>query len=189
MYVAFLDCTKAFDRISHYGLFSKLISRGIPLCILLCLIYWYLNMTCNVKWADKFSREFRVPLGIKQGGINSPEFFGCYIDDIAAILRNANIGCHMYGLFLAMILFADDLCLLAPTRQALDRMIQLCAKYCNEYGLSFNANKSKILVFSKSNLDKSFLHPILLNGKSIEYVESITYLCTIIVLLSFPRMI
>ena len=57
----------------------------------------------NVKWADKLSREFRVPLGIKQGGINLPELFGCYIDDICAILRNADVGCHMYGIFLAMI--------------------------------------------------------------------------------------
>ena len=31
VYVAFLDCTKAFDRISHSGLFMKLISRNVPL--------------------------------------------------------------------------------------------------------------------------------------------------------------
>ena len=148
VYVAFLDCSKAFDRISHYGLFSKLMQRKVPLCILMCLIFWYLNMTCCVKWADVYSRDFRVPLGIKQGGINSPEFFGCYIDGIASILRKANIGCHMFGLFLAMILFADDLCLLAPTRGALNRMIQLCADYCKEYGLAFNPKKFKILVFS-----------------------------------------
>ena len=137
-------------------------------------------MTCNVKWADKFSREFRVPLVIKQGGINLPDYFGCYIDDIAAILRNANIGCHMYGPFLAMNLLADNN-VNSSTRQALDRMVQLCAKYCNGYDGSFDANKSKIIVFSKLNLDKSSLHPILLNGKSIEYVESITYLGTTIV--------
>ena len=176
VFVAFLDCTKAFDRISHSGLFIKLIKRNIPLCILMCLVYWYLNMSCNVKWADKLSREFRVPLGIKQGGINSPELFGCYIDDICAILRNADVGCHMYGIFLAMILFADDLCLLAPTRQALIKMIQLCADYCKEFGLAFNAAKSKIVVFSKSKINDDTLAPVLLNGKVVEYVSSIVYL-------------
>ena len=181
VYVAFLDCTKAFDRISHFGLFSKLINRKIPLCILLCLIYWYMNMTSNVKWANETSRSFRVPLGIKQGGINSPDFFGIYIDDIAAILRNANVGCHIYGILLAMILFADDLCLLAPTRRALDKMIQACAKYCKEFGLTFNTSKSKILVFSKKEVDNQSLAPILLNGREIEYVNSITYLGTTIV--------
>ena len=146
----------------------------------MCLIYWYMNMSCNVKWADQLSREFRVPLGIKQGGINSPELFGCYIDDICAILRNADIGCHMYGIFLAMILFADDLCLLAPTRRALVKMIELCAKYCKEFGLTFNTKKSKIVVFSKSNIDNETLGPVFLDGKVIEYVSSITYLGTTI---------
>ena len=181
MYVAFLDCTKAFDRISHFGLFSKLIARGIPLCILMCLIYWYLNMSCNVKWANALSREFSVPLGIKQGGINSPDYFGCYIDDLCAILRKTNVGCYMYKLFLAMILFADDLCLLAPTRYALNRLIQLCASYCKEHGLTFNAIKSKIVVFSKSNVDHTKLAPILLNGNKVEYVQCIIYLGTTIV--------
>ena len=135
-------------------------------------------MTCHVKWADVYSRDFRVPLGIKQGGINSPEFFGCYIDGIASILRKANIGCHMFGLFLAMILFADDLCLSAPTRGALNKMIKLCAEYCKEYGLSFNPSKSKILVFSKNHVNLNTLAPLTLNGKNIEYAESITYLGT-----------
>ena len=181
VYVAFLDCTKAFDRISHFGLFSKLIDRAIPLCILMVLIYWYLNMTCNVKWENQTSGSFKVPLGIKQGGINSPDFFGCYIDDVATILRTSNVGCYIFGIFLAFILFADDLCLLAPTRGALNKMIQLCAAYCKEYGLQFNASKSKIMVFSKSSIDHEKLCPILLNGRKVDYVDSITYLGTNIV--------
>ena len=176
VYIAFLDCTKAFDRISHFGLFTKLINRKVPLCILMCLIYWYCNMSCNVKWVNEYSRSFKVPLGIKQGGINSPEFFGCYIDDVSQLLRNLHIGCHMFGIFLAMILFADDLCLLAPTRGALKKMIETCASYCKEYGLTFNAKKSKIMVFSKNNVNMADLSPILLNGSKVEYTDTITYL-------------
>ena len=141
LYVAFLDCNKAYDRILHFGLFSKLIDRAIPLCILMVLIYWYLNMTCNFKWENQTSGSFKVPLGIKQGGINSPDFFGWYINDVTTILRKSNVGCYIFGIFLAFILFADDLCLLAPTRGALNKMIQLCAAYCKEYGLQFNASK------------------------------------------------
>ena len=75
-----------------------------------------------------------------------------------------------------MLLFADDLCLLAPTRNALDRMIRTCAAYCKEFGLTFNTSKSKIMVFSKNNIDIDNLSPIQLNGRDIEYVDSITYL-------------
>ena len=147
----------------------------------MCLIFWYMNMSCNVKWANEVSRSFNVPLGIKQGGINSPDFFGVYIDDVSILLRKLHVGCHIFGIFLAMILFADDLCLLAPTRNALNKMIQTCAAYCKEFGLTFNASKSKIVIFSKNNVDLDNIAPIYLNGGKVECVDSITYLGTTIV--------
>jgi hypothetical protein len=52
VFVTFMDCSKAFDRISHYGLFNKLMLRGVPLCFLMILIFWYLNMSCCCKWGD-----------------------------------------------------------------------------------------------------------------------------------------
>ena len=91
VYVAFLDCSKAFDRISHYGLFSKLMNRKIPLCILLCLVFWYGNMYSEVKRGTEISRSFPVPLGIKQGGINSPDFFACYYDGLMQQLTTTSI--------------------------------------------------------------------------------------------------
>ena len=142
VYVAFLDCSKAFDRNSHHGLFSKLIEKKIPLCILLCLIFWYGNMHSAVKWGSEKSRDFPVPLGIKQGGINSPDFFACYYDGLTTLLRRKQLGCHIGNLFLASIFFADDIVLLAPTRSSLQKMINECSIYCEKYCLSFNNKKS-----------------------------------------------
>ena len=181
VYVAFLDCTKAFDRISHFGLFSELIRRAIPLCILMCLMFWYFNMTSDVKWGSVTSSSFSVPLGIKQGGINSPEFFACYFNGLTTLLREKKIGCHMYNMFIAIVLFADDICLLAPTRFALEKMISICTDYCSKYGLSFNSKKSKIMVFSKKMVDYDSLKPISMNGISVDYVDHVTYLGTKIV--------
>ena len=180
VYVAFLDCTKAFDRISHYGLFKKLIDRKIPLCLLLCLMFWYENMVSVVKWGSEISREFRVPLGVKQGGINSPDFFSIYFDGLCKLLRSLKIGCHIGSLYLASILFADDICLLAPTRSALQRMINCCSSYCKRYALDFNPKKSKIMVFSKSVMNLDTVKSVQLNGKEIELVKEIRYLGTTI---------
>ena len=30
--VAFMDCSKAFDTVSHFEIFLKLMERGVPLC-------------------------------------------------------------------------------------------------------------------------------------------------------------
>ena len=130
VYVAFLDCSKAFDRISHYGMFDKLMDRGLPLCLLLLVICWHLNLTARVKWDGKISHSFLVPLGTKQGGVMSPGFFSAYVDDIAKLLRASGQGCHISGVFVGCILFADDLALMAPTKAALQKMINLCSNYC-----------------------------------------------------------
>ena len=96
------------------------------------------------------------------------------------MLRKDKIGCHIGVLFLSAILFADDVCLLAPTRLALQRMIDNCSSYCSRYGLSFNSKKSKIMIFDKRAVDVASVKPILLNGDVIEVVSRIKYLGTTI---------
>ena len=94
------------------GLFSKLMDKKVPLCLLFIIIFWHLNMSSKVKWGDATSDEFAVPLGTKQGGVISAKFFSIYIDDLIDILMKNGIGCHLIDLFLGCILFADDLTLL-----------------------------------------------------------------------------
>ena len=41
IYVAFLDASKAFDKISHWTLFKKMIDRDVPIYLVKILCYWY----------------------------------------------------------------------------------------------------------------------------------------------------
>ena len=100
-------------------------------------------MVSMVKWGTKMIREFYVPRGVKQGGINSPDLFSVYLDGQIKSLCDLGLGCHISDLFLASIFFADDICLLAPTRSDLERMISRCSEYCSRYGLTFNSGKSR----------------------------------------------
>ena len=59
-------------------------------------------------------------------------------------LQDGKQGCHVGKLFLASIFFADDVVLLAPTRSALQRMINDSAAYCHRLGLFFNVKKSHV---------------------------------------------
>ena len=144
-------------------------------------MFWYENMIADVKWGSERSNQFGVPLGVKQGGINSPDFFSLYFDDLTKLLRKQSNGCHIGNMFLASIFYADDICLLAPTRSALQRMIQTCANYCKTFGLSFNPKKSKIMIFSKTSIDYDLIAPIYMNGLAIDCTEKIKYLGTTIV--------
>ena len=176
VYVAFLDFSKAFDTISHSGLFLKLMDRNVPLCFLLLIMFWYLNMEYDVKWANARSNSFRVLCGTKQGGILSPDFFAVYINDLIVILKKMGVGCHMLHFFIACLLFADDMSLVAPTREALQQMINVCADYCLRYCLKFNIAKTKVLVFGKLSKAMPSLAKISIDGQYIDYVESCKYL-------------
>ena len=178
VFVSFLDCSKAFDKISHYGLFLKLIDRCVPLCLLTLIVVWHLNMTCKVKWGDALSEEFDIPSGTKQGGIISPNLFSLYINDVVTTLRKQGLSCHFLKQFIACILFADDMALLAPSRMALQKMIDICSEHCREFCLSFNSKKSKVIVFGRSSKDP--LKPLTLNGSIIDFVDEWKYLGTTI---------
>ena len=72
VYVAFLDASKAFDKISHWTLFRKLIDRGVPLYLVIILCYWYQKQEMTVRWGVCISDSFKVTNGVRQGGIYHP---------------------------------------------------------------------------------------------------------------------
>ena len=167
VYTAFLDCSKGFDMVNHHGLFTKLINRGIPLCFLNLLIYWYSNLTSLVKWNGVFSETFRVYSGVRQGGVLSPHLFALYIDDLISELRGLNNGCHVLDLFLACIVYADDICLLAPCRSALQLLLNTCVTYGLRWCLTYNPSKSKVMYFGKGTHSTTFT----MYGKNLEFVD------------------
>ena len=82
-------------------------------------------------------------------------------------------------IFVGCILFADDLALIAPTRNALQRMIDLCHEYCSKFCLDFNSKKSKIMIFGKSYNEN--IVPLRLSGEPVEFVSEWKYLGTTLV--------
>ena len=133
-------------------------------------------MQYDVKWANARSNSFPVLCGSKQGGILSPDFFAVYINDLIVLLKSMGIGCHVIEIFIACLLFADDMSLIAPTREALQKMIDVCAAYCSRYCLKFNIAKTKVMVFGKLSRDLSSLAKITIHGENVEYVKSCKYL-------------
>ena len=74
---AFLDISKAFDKVLHNGLFKKLLDRNVPVCLVLLLKYWYGHLQCAVRWNNALGNWFSILSGVRQGGVGllSPVLF------------------------------------------------------------------------------------------------------------------
>ena len=173
VFCAFLDASKAFDRVVHAGLFTKLIKRNVPLVFIDVIISWYDGLACRVKWDDHFSDWFWVTAGVRQGGVLSPDFYSIYVDDLIQRLKDTLKGCYHFGIFAAALFYADDMAILAPSLKGLKSLLNICNDYCLEWDIGLNSKKSKLLYFGKRVEVK---YDISFNGETVEWTDEWKYL-------------
>ena len=94
-------------------------------------------------------------------------------EDLIAILKAKNVGCHILTVFLAALIYADDMAIMAPSVRGLSILLDACNEYCIEWDICLNARKSKLMYFGKRCSD---LFSPALNGTPLEWVDSCTYL-------------
>ena len=75
VFCAFLDASKAFDRVHYCKLLRLLIKRGIPACFIRNLVYMYFGHSVRLLWAGISSTYFQALNDVKQGGVISPVLF------------------------------------------------------------------------------------------------------------------
>jgi len=87
----------------------------VPVNLLHVLEVWFAIRSTCIKWCNLFSRSFVLSCGVCQGGVLSPYLAPVYIDSIFDKAKHCNSGCSLKWFCLSIILYADDILLLAPT--------------------------------------------------------------------------
>ena len=114
-----MDLSKAFDVVSWIQLFKELEDREVSPAVLRTLLYIYRGQTYQVQWNNSVSRLFKVYNGVKQGAVSSPILFCIYMNKLILRLSVYSTGCQLGGVFMGIFVYADDIILLAPSRNGL----------------------------------------------------------------------
>ena len=92
------------------------------------------------------------------------------------------LGCHIGGYWFGACGYADDLILLAPNREVLQKMVQVCQKYGEDHNLVFSTDpvpslsKTKCVYFCGRPGKVMYPDPVQLDGKDLPWVESADHL-------------
>ena len=150
LYVAFLDLKGAFDNVKRELLMKDCINIGLPYPLVRILISMYEATKFVIRVAGKFSDVICSRKGVKQGCPLSPRLFSLFINDLPDFLRKQ--GAPMVSLDvceLCMLMFADDLALVAKSREDLQFLLDRTKDYIDRKQLSLNVKKSVVMVFRK----------------------------------------
>jgi hypothetical protein len=176
LYACFVDFQKAFDSVWHEGLFIKLQRIGITGHCFDVINNMYTNAKICAKIDGIISKDFVIQRGVHQGSSLSPTLFNVFINDITENMtdidspiidrtKNKKISC---------LLYADDLILLSTTKNGLQQKLDHLDNYCKQWGLNINKQKTKVVIFTKSD-PKVSIH-FFCGEDSIQTVEEYKYL-------------
>ena len=71
-----------------------------------------------------------------------------YFIVIVIVIVMSNVGCYIIdGQCMNHLMYADDICLLAPTAIAMQQLLEICNDYGVARDITFNPLKSVCLVF------------------------------------------
>ena len=106
-----------------------------------------MQLVC-LKWGTAVSQYFRISNGVRQGGIIlSPKLFALYMNGLSSALSHCKAGCYINEQCMNHTMYADDICVMAPTAIALQKLLDVCFEYSIANDLLFNPVKSVCIVF------------------------------------------
>ena len=87
----------------------------------------------------------------------------------------SNVGCYIDGQCMNHLMYADDICLLAPTAKAMQQLLDICNDYGLANDITFNPLKT-VGLFFKPAMYKLFCPRVHISSAQLDYVYDAKYL-------------
>ena len=143
---AFLDIDKAFDKVWHNGLRYKIYQLDLPTKLCRWLSDFLVGRVIQVKIEGFLSPKVYPKAGVPQGSNLSPLLFLIYVNDMPNPTHHQTNKSQ----------FVDDAGQWAVRKiidlaaEYLQRDLDKLARWCAEWRIKLNPEKTKVIIFSKS---------------------------------------
>ncbi len=107
----------------------------------------YLETVSCVPINEYTTDWFRSTSGVRQGNVLSPTFFSLFINDLAAGIKSTGIGVPFRDTKLSILLYADDVLLLAESEKDLQDLMDFTQDWCLKWRMKINNSKTKMMHF------------------------------------------
>jgi hypothetical protein len=182
-YSVFIDFSKAFDSVPHQHLFYSLISRDLHGRVINLLRNMYSKLRSCVLINDGYlCDDFSCSIGTRQGCMISPFLFVFYLNELIHLAEEE----HCQGIYVSeehpnvnMLLYADDIVIVGDHIGRVQKLLNTLSKFCSNWGLQVNMQKSKFMVFRNGGIIKKN-EVLYYNGIRLKYVTYYKYLGVLI---------
>ncbi|XP_046411929.1 uncharacterized protein LOC124175576 [Neodiprion fabricii] len=146
-YALFIDFRKAFDKVPHGKLWTKLDKLGVSSKFIRTLKDFYDKASMYIRSGATLSNPIEVSEGVLQGDVLSPLLFILYLADINDFFKAQEVE----GLYLdsvtqiVMLLFADEIVIVTHSANKLRLALKTLEDYCETNGLTINTSKTRIM--------------------------------------------
>jgi len=130
-----IDPSKAFDKVNHHALYCKTNEK----INFFRIIESIGKLAVVLFFACAWSAVFRVDFGVRQGSVLALFLFAVCLDDLGRACSTTNAT--------FIILYADDILLIAPSVCALEKRLRRCEEELYSMDMSINFKKCSCIRF------------------------------------------
>ena len=172
-FLCFVDLKKAYDSVWREGLFVRMVEDGVPSKLLNLVKRWYKNIDVRVRINDVDSEWFQSKVGVRQGDTLSPLLFNIFINGIVDKVKEIGVGVQVGEDIVLVLLFADDMVLMASSEGDLRLLVAKVKEYCDKWLLEVNVSKTKVMVVSKEGREVA---KVMYGQSELECIVKYSYL-------------
>ena len=174
-FCAFIDFKKAYDSINRSILWKRLSDIGISGKMFQAIKSLYACVKSCVRLNSYKTDWFDVNCGLRQGCVLSSLLFNLFINNLAIFLKSLDLGVKIGDENVCVMLYADDIVLLAESETDLQLLLNALYDWCGRNDMTVNLVKSNVVHFRQNSVSKTDFVFTFGDG-SISVIDRYTYL-------------